>query len=80
MYNISVSIVFPSVECNRSPILGHSPGDLEGVDYGQEDTDGSSSSSDITLRPEVNFPAKAGDHLVQERIWDELKSAVVCIR
>ena len=32
------------------------------------------------LWPDIHFSPKPGGHLVQESIWDDLKSAVVCIR
>ena len=66
--------------CNRSPVIPESLGDLEDVDGGQEDTDGPPSGPSTVFRPETNFSAKAGEHIVQETIWDNLKSAVLCIR
>ena len=53
---------------------------MEDVDVGEEDVDGSPSCSKDTMMQEMNFTARAGEHLVQERIWNEVKSAVVCIR
>ena len=32
------------------------------------------------LWPDTHFSVKPGAHLVQESIWDDLKSAVVCIQ
>ena len=52
----------------------------EDVDFGQEDTDDPPSGSSRMSRPETNFQAKAGEHIVEERIWDERRSAVLCIR
>ena len=66
--------------CNRSPVIPESLGDLEDVDGGQEDTDGPPSGPSTVFRPEKNFSAKAGEHIVKETIWDNLKSAVLCIR
>ena len=60
-------------------MVGLSPGDAKELEVdGEEAIYGPPSCSNI--RPEMKFPVKAGVHLVQEGIWDELKSAVVCIR
>lgn len=52
---------------------------MEDVDYGgEEDNDGSTSGS--KARPEMSFQGKEGEHLVKVSIWDQAKSAVLCIR
>ena len=68
------------VSHGHSRILPAARRSLEDVDYGQEDTDGSPSGSSRMLRQETNFQARAGEHIVKESIWEERKSAVLCIR